>query len=161
MEKILAQRYDFCDFSSIVGFPNPEPSRDEWESSLPKFRKEEWDVAAEHLLDCHDFIHQLYIVHEDVHIKIFRYSLEGIYCDWCRSLPIASISSLTGFHAAFNSFCKDYFQLSIFMKTVVMIFLCSVKILPVTKTRFLMKYLLWKKSFSMKIKRCLMIFTMI
>jgi hypothetical protein len=60
-------------------------------------------------VDFHDFIHQLHIVHEDVHIKIFRYSLEGIACDWCRSLPIARINSLTGFHANFNLFCKYYF----------------------------------------------------
>jgi hypothetical protein len=86
------------------------PSRDEWESSLPKFRGEEWEVPAEHLLDFHDFIHRLHIVHEDVQIKIFRYSLEGISHDWCRSLPIASIISLTGFHATFNSFCKEYFS---------------------------------------------------
>jgi hypothetical protein len=40
------------------------------------------------------------------------------------------------------------------MKTVVMIFLFFMKILLVTKTRFVMKHLLWKKEFSMKIKRC-------
>jgi hypothetical protein len=48
-------------------------------------------------------------VHDDVRIKIFRYSLEGIARDWCRSLLVASINSLTRFHAAFNSFCKEYF----------------------------------------------------
>jgi hypothetical protein len=47
-------------------------------------------------------------VHEDCQINIFRYSLEGISRDWCQSLPIASINSLTGFHAAFNSFCKEF-----------------------------------------------------
>jgi hypothetical protein len=61
------------------------------------------------LLDFHDFIHQLHIVHEYVRINLFRYSLEWIVRDWCRSLPIASIISLTGFHASFNSFCKEYF----------------------------------------------------
>jgi hypothetical protein len=65
MDKVLAERYSFCDFSKIVGFPNPEPSRGEWESSLPKFR-EEWEVPVEQLLDFHDFIHQLHIMHEDV-----------------------------------------------------------------------------------------------
>jgi hypothetical protein len=49
-------------------------------------------------------------MHEDVQINFFRYSLEGIARDWCRSLPIASINSLTGFHATFNSFCKEYFS---------------------------------------------------
>jgi hypothetical protein len=109
MDKILAQRFSFCDFSKIVGFPNPLPSRDEWEISLPNFQGEEWEVPAEHLLKFHVFIHRLHIVHEYVQINIFKYSLQGIAHDWCRSLPIASIISLIGFHAAFNSFCKDYF----------------------------------------------------
>ncbi len=43
-----------------------------------------------------------------VQIKIFRYSLEGIA--WYRTLPVASINSLTSFHAAFNFFCKEYFS---------------------------------------------------
>jgi hypothetical protein len=57
-------------------------------------------VPAEHLLDFHEFIHRLQIVHEDVQIKLFGYSLEGIARDWYRSLPNASISSLANFHAA-------------------------------------------------------------
>ena len=48
-------------------------------------------------------------MNEDVQINLFRYSLEGIAHDWCRSLPIASINSLTIFHVAFNLFCKEYF----------------------------------------------------
>jgi hypothetical protein len=48
-------------------------------------------------------------VHEDIQINIFNNSLQGISHDWCRSLPIASIGSLTSFHVAFNSFYKDYF----------------------------------------------------
>ena len=86
------------------------PSRDEWENSLPIFRGEEWEVSAEHLLDFHDFIHRLQVVHEDVHIKIFWYSLEGISCYWYRSLPIASISSLEDFHTSFHLFCKEIFS---------------------------------------------------
>jgi hypothetical protein len=109
MNKILAKRYAFCDFSKIVGFPNPVPSRDEWERSIPRFRGEEWEIPAEHLLDFHDCMHRLQVMHEDVQIRLFSFSLEGIARDWCRSLPIASISSLADFHAAFNSFCKDYF----------------------------------------------------
>jgi hypothetical protein len=35
--------------------------------------------------------------------------LKGAALEWCRSLPSASICSLTGFHTAFNSFCKDYY----------------------------------------------------
>jgi hypothetical protein len=107
MDKILAQRYAFCDFSKIVGFPNPVPSRDEWEGCIPRFRGEDWEVPAEHLLDFHDFIYHLQIMHEDVHINIFRYSLEGKAREWCRSLSAACIQSLKYFHIAFNNYCKQ------------------------------------------------------
>jgi hypothetical protein len=109
MNQILAKRYAFCDFSSIVGFPNQVPARDEWENSLPRFRGEEWEVPAEHLLDFHDYMHRLQVVHEDVQIRLFCFSLEGIARDWYRSLPNASVSSLADFHAAFHVFCKDHF----------------------------------------------------
>jgi hypothetical protein len=109
----MNKRYAFCNFSSIFGYPNPVPSRDEWENSLPRFRGEEWEVPAEHLLDFHDLIHRLQIIHEDVQIKLSRYSLEGISLDWCRSLPNASISSLAYFHAAFHSFCKRKFSVDL------------------------------------------------
>jgi hypothetical protein len=113
MNQILAKRYAFCDFSSIVGFPNQVPSRDEWENSLPRFHGEEWEVPAEHLLDFHEFIDRLEIVHEDVKIKLFKFSLEGIGLDWCRSLPNASINSLAEFHSAFHVFCKDHFSVDL------------------------------------------------
>jgi hypothetical protein len=109
MNRILAKRYAFCDFSSIVGFLNQVPTRDEWENSLPKFRGEEWEVPAEHLLDFHEFINRLEIVHDDVQIKLFKFSLEEIALDWCRSLPDASVSSLADFHA----FCKDHFPVDL------------------------------------------------
>jgi hypothetical protein len=82
MEKILAQRYAFCDFSKIVCFPNPLPDWIDWERSLPNFRGKKWEVPVEHLLDFHEFIHQLHIVHEDVQIKLFKHSLQGIAHDW-------------------------------------------------------------------------------
>ena len=113
MNQILAKRYAFCDFSRIVGFPNQVPSRDEWENSLPRFHGEEWEVPAEHLLDFHEFIDRLEIVHEDVKIKLFKFSLEGIGLDWCRSLPDASISSLAEFHSAFHVFCKDHLSVDL------------------------------------------------
>jgi hypothetical protein len=60
-------------------------------------------------MDFHEAIHRHNITHEDVQINLFRYSLKGAALEWCRSLPAASIRSLTGFHTAFNSFCKDYY----------------------------------------------------
>jgi hypothetical protein len=110
MNQILAKRYAFCDFSSIIGFPNQVPARDEWENSLPRFRGEEWEVPAEHLLDFHDYMHRLQVVHEDVQIRLFCFSLEGIARDWYRSLPNASVSSLADFHAAFHLFCKEIYS---------------------------------------------------
>jgi hypothetical protein len=110
MNQILAKRYAFCNFSSISGYPHPVPTRDEWERSIPRFRGEKWEVPAEHLLDFHDFIDRLEIVHEDVQIKLFKFSLEGIALDWCQSLPDASVCSLADFHAAFHVFCKDHFS---------------------------------------------------
>jgi hypothetical protein len=109
MEKIMAQRFAFCDFSQIVGFPNALPDRDQWEDFLPEFHATSWEEPAEHLLDFHEAIHRHNITHEDVQIKLFRCSLKGASLEWCRSLPAASIRSLTGFHTAFNSFCKDYY----------------------------------------------------
>jgi hypothetical protein len=70
MNQILAKRYAFCNFSSISGYPHPVPTRDEWERSIPGFCGEKWEVPAEHLLDFHDFIDWLEIVHEDVQIKM-------------------------------------------------------------------------------------------
>jgi hypothetical protein len=89
------------DFSNVPGFPNPMPERDEWESCLPRFRGNDWEVPVEHLLDFHEYMRQLSIVHEDVLMKMFRYSLEGKAREWCRSFPPSSISSLKEFHAIF------------------------------------------------------------
>jgi hypothetical protein len=109
MEKIMAQRFSFCDFSQIVGFPNALPDRDQWEYFLPEFHATSWEELDEHLLDFHEAIHQHNIMHEDFQIKLFRYSLKGAALEWCQSLPAVSIYSLTCFHTAFNSFCKDYY----------------------------------------------------
>jgi hypothetical protein len=90
MEAILAQRFSFCDFSNVVGFPNPILSRGVWEGTLPTFKGEDWEVPDKHLLYFHDFVHEHQIVHEDVQIKLFRYSLKGASLVWCRSLPASS-----------------------------------------------------------------------
>jgi hypothetical protein len=50
------------------------------------------------------------IVHEDVLIKMFRYSIEGKVREWCRYFPPSSISSLKEFHAAFHTYCKEIFS---------------------------------------------------
>ena len=137
MNKILAKKYAFCDFSSIAGFPNPIPTRDEWENSLPRFQGEEWEVPAEHLLDFHDYMHRLQVVHEDVQIRLFCFSLEGIASDWYWSLPRASVSSLAEFHVAFHLFCKTKFQLIFFFLNVVMSLVYCIKIPTLMKNMLL------------------------
>ena len=106
MEAILTKRYAFCNFSKIDGFPNLMPARDEWEVSLPRFSGNDWEVPTKFLLDFHDWIYKLQIIHEDVKIKLFRYSLEGATLDWCRALSSSSITCLKDFHFVFNSFYK-------------------------------------------------------
>ena len=101
MDKTLAHRYAFFDFSNISGFPNLVPDRSEWEGPLPRFRGEYWEVQAKLLLNFHECMLKLKVVHEDVMIKLLRYSLEGQSHDWRRSLPPSSISSLREFHTVF------------------------------------------------------------
>jgi hypothetical protein len=110
MEKIISQRYAFCDFLNISGFPNPVPDRSEWEGFLPRFRGEDWEMLAGFLLDFHECILKLKFIHEDVLIKLFTYSLDGVAHDWCRSLLVACITSLRNFHASFHLFCKEKFS---------------------------------------------------
>jgi hypothetical protein len=66
MDDILAQRYAIFCFSNVHDFPNPMPDRDECGDSLPRFRGYDWKVPTKHLLDFHECMHKLDIVHEDV-----------------------------------------------------------------------------------------------
>jgi hypothetical protein len=111
IENILSQRYAFCDFSNISGFPN---HRSEWEGFLPRFRGENWEMPAEFLLDFHECILKMKIIHEEVLIKLFVYSLDQSTHDCCISLPIACITSLRHFHPSFCLFCKDKFAVDFF-----------------------------------------------
>ena len=65
------------------------------------------DHLGEHLLEFHKCMHRINIDHEDVLIKMFRFSLEGHAREWCRTLLVASIHSLNDFHIAFNNHCKQ------------------------------------------------------
>jgi hypothetical protein len=102
MDAILAQRYAFCDFSNIVGFPHPVPTIAEWDDYLPRFRGRKHDHPGEHLLNFHKCMLEHDFFHEDVLIKMFRFSLEEHAREWCQSLPAASIHSLKDFYVAFK-----------------------------------------------------------
>ena len=112
MEAILTKRYAFCNFSKIDGFPNLMPARDEWKVSLPRFSGNDWEVPTKFLLDFHDWIYRLQIIHEYVKINMFRYSFEGETLDWCRALSRSSITCLKYFHVVFISFYKETMDLT-------------------------------------------------
>jgi hypothetical protein len=108
MEKILAHRFAPFNFSSIPGFPNVVPSLDEWGEYLPIFGKCEEDKPAQHLSEFHELMHQWEIHHEDVLLKMFVFSLAGEARKWYHSLPHASISSHSDFHATFTAYCQEF-----------------------------------------------------
>ena len=110
MEKILAKRYAFCDFSDIVGFPHPVPTIIEWDDYLPRFRGSKDDHPGEHLFNFHKCMLEHGFVHEDVLIKLFKFSLEENAREWCQSLPAVSIHSLKDFHVAFNSYYEKIYS---------------------------------------------------
>jgi hypothetical protein len=110
MEKILAKRYAFCDFSDIAGFPHPVPTINEWGDYLPRFRGSKYDHPGEHLFNFHECMLEHGFVHEDVLIKLFKFSLEGNAREWCQSLPAVSIHSLKDFHVAFNSYYEKIYS---------------------------------------------------
>jgi hypothetical protein len=110
MNRILAKRYAFCDFSSIAGFPNPVPTINEWGDYLPRFRGSKYDHPGEHLFNFHECMLEHGFVHEDVLIKLFKFSLEGNAREWCQSLPAVSIHSLKDFHVAFNSYYEKIYS---------------------------------------------------
>jgi hypothetical protein len=81
-------------------------------------------VSSEFLLDFHECILKLKFIHEDVLIKLFTYCLDGATRDWCRSLLVACIYSLSHFHASFICFAKKTFQLTFSIQNVVMNSIC-------------------------------------
>jgi hypothetical protein len=110
MEKILARRFAPFDFSGIPGFPNEVPSPNEWDDYLPRFREREEDNPAQHLWEFHELMHQWGIQHEDVLLKMFMFSLAGDARKWYHSLPPATISSLSDFHATFTTYCQRLYS---------------------------------------------------
>jgi hypothetical protein len=109
METIVARRYAFCDFTNIVGFPHPVPTISEWDDYLPRFRGCKDDHPGEHLSNFHKCMLEHNFVHEDVLIKMFRFSLEEHAREWCQSLLAASIHSLKEFHTVFHHYYKNIY----------------------------------------------------
>jgi len=109
MKAILARRYAFCDFSNIADFSHPVPTITEWDDYLLRFRGRKHDHPAEHLFNFHICMLEHGFVHEDVLIKMFKFSLEEHAREWYQSLLAASIHSLKDFHVAFNSYYEKIY----------------------------------------------------
>jgi hypothetical protein len=109
MEKIFAHRFAPFNFSAIPGFPNVVPSPHELGDYFPIFGKCEDDNPAQHLSEFHELMRQWEIHHEDVLLKMFMFSLAGDAHKWYHSLPPASISSLSKFHATFIAYCHEFY----------------------------------------------------
>ena len=86
MEDIMARRFAPLNFLAIVGHPHPMPQIDEWQDLLPRFYESENDSPIEHVLEFHALMQQLDIQHEDIHMNLFMYSLQGDVCIWYHSL---------------------------------------------------------------------------
>jgi hypothetical protein len=109
MEKTLVRRFALFNFSAIPGFPNVVPSLNEWGDYFPIFGKHEDDNPTQHLSEFHELMHQWEIHHEDVLLKMFMFSLARDVRKWYHSLPPASISSLSEFHAAFVAYYQEFY----------------------------------------------------
>ena len=68
MESILARRFAPFNFFDVLGFPNPVPTMDVWGDYLPRFRERKEDNPSDHLIRFHQYMVQLNIQHEDVHV---------------------------------------------------------------------------------------------
>lgn len=91
----------------IPGFPNHIPWV-YWKTCLPKFKDQEGDDAALHLVKFYRHVHKLKVeFHEDCLMKMFVANLEGRTRVWYEKLPHASIYSLQELHLVFFQNYKD------------------------------------------------------
>ena len=67
-ESILARMFAPLNFFDVLGFPNPIPTMDVWGYYLPWFRENKDDNPSDHLIRFHQYMVQLNIQHEDVHV---------------------------------------------------------------------------------------------
>ena len=68
MESILARRFTPFNFFDVPGFSDAVPNMDVWGDFLPWFRESKEDNPLDHLIRFHQYMVQLNIQHEDVHV---------------------------------------------------------------------------------------------
>jgi hypothetical protein len=101
----ISARYAPMNRSHIPGFPNHMPCVD-WQRYLPKFKDQEGDDVAFHLIKFHMHIHRLEVKFpEDYLMKMFMATLEEEARSWYEGLPSASLFSLEYFYSVF---CVNY-----------------------------------------------------
>jgi len=105
----VVHKFDPFDFTRITGYPHDIPAFSIWNEYLPRFSRKEYEDPAQHLQEFKECMEQHGIIHEDVKMKLFMFSLDLEARDWFRSLPRSSISSLKYFHLAFNYSCRVYY----------------------------------------------------
>lgn len=105
----LVRKFDPFDFTGITGNPHDLPAFYEWNKYLPKFNRMEYEDPYQHLQEFHECMEQQGIIHEDVKMKLFLFSLDLEARLWFRYLPLSTISSLKDFHLVFNSSCITYY----------------------------------------------------
>ena len=113
MEAIFAWRFQLFNFLAILGFPHPVPTITNRGDYLPIFKGSKYDHPGDYLLNFHKCMLEYDFVHEDVLINMLRFSLDEHDCEWCPSLPIASIHSLKDFHMDFNSHYENIYPVEI------------------------------------------------
>lgn len=105
----LVHKFDQFDFPRITSYPHDMPAFSAWNEYLPKFSRKEYEDLAQHLQENHECMEQQGIIHEDLKMKLFLFSLDLEARLWFKSLPLSSISSLKYFHSVFNSTCRTYY----------------------------------------------------
>ena len=89
----LSARYAPMNRSHIPGFPNRVPKVDS-QTGLPKFKDQNNDDAALHLVRFHIHIHKLGVkLHEDSLMKMFMVGLEGNARSWYERFLAESLYS--------------------------------------------------------------------
>lgn len=106
--KLHAELYAPLDFLGILGCLNKLPPPG-WVEHIPKFHGHP-HLAAQHVTSFIDFILDLYVVHEDVIMRMFAHTMEES-ADYCfKSLGRGEISSFAGFIKAFRKYWDNNYE---------------------------------------------------
>jgi hypothetical protein len=135
MEFLIAARFAPFEFFVVPCFPNVVLTMNKWGDYLPRFRGDEDDHLAHHLIKFHEYMLRLGILHEDVLMNMFMHSLEGDARQWYISLPPSRISSLKYFHATFHAYCKFFYLVEFLLEIC-----CNMKFNSVIEYKELILY---------------------